>query len=79
MAAGGSLAGTFGWLVGTGPGAGMALMFACTCVLGMLTGLTGFLLPSVRSVETAPVPLKEESTPEAPAVLLPQECVADEC
>jgi len=56
MASGGSLAGTFGWLVGTGPGAGMALMFACTCVLGTLTGLFGFLVPAVRNVENVPAP-----------------------
>jgi hypothetical protein len=53
MTTGGSLAGTFGWLVGTGPGAGMGLMFACTCLLGTLTSLFGFLIPSVRHVEMA--------------------------
>ncbi len=51
MAAGGSLAGIFGPLVGIGPGAGMGLMFICTCVLGTLTGLSGFLIPAVRRVE----------------------------
>ncbi len=54
MASGGSLTGAFSWLVGTGPGAGMALMFACTCLLGTLTGLSGFLLPAVRNVENTP-------------------------
>jgi hypothetical protein len=53
MAVGGSLSGVFGWLVGTGPGAGMGLMFCCTCILGMLTGLSGFLFPAVRDVEAA--------------------------
>ena len=47
----GPLAGTFGWLVGTGPGAGMALMFAFTCVLGTLICLLGMLIPAVRNVE----------------------------
>ncbi len=51
MAVGGSLAGMFGPLVGIGPGAGMGLMFMCTCVLGTLTGLSGFLIPAVRRVE----------------------------
>jgi len=51
MAAGGRLAGTFGNLVGTGPGAGMGLMFACTCVLGLATSLSGFLFPAIRHVE----------------------------
>jgi hypothetical protein len=51
MAVGGSLAGVFGFLVGTGPGAGMGLMFVCTCVLGLLTSLSGFLVPAVRRVE----------------------------
>jgi MFS transporter, DHA3 family, macrolide efflux protein len=51
MAAGGSLTGVFGPLVGTGPGAGMGLMFVCTCVLGLATSLSGFLIPAVRRVE----------------------------
>ncbi len=53
MTAGGSLTGAFGWLVGVGPGAGMALMFACTCLLGTLTATLGFLMPSIRHLETA--------------------------
>jgi MFS transporter, DHA3 family, macrolide efflux protein len=51
MASGGSLAGSLGWLVGSGPGAGMALMFACTCIFGLLTGLAGFFIPAIRNVE----------------------------
>jgi hypothetical protein len=51
MAAGGSLAGVFGGLVGTGPGAGMGLMFACTCLLGTLTCLIGYSIPAVRHVD----------------------------
>jgi MFS family permease len=53
MAVGGGLAGAFGWLVGVGPGAGMGLMFACTCLLGTLTALLGFLMPSIRQLEAA--------------------------
>ncbi len=47
----GALADTFGWLVGTGAGAGMGLMFICTATLGTLTGLSGYLIPVVRNVE----------------------------
>jgi len=48
----GALAGALGWLVGTGPGAGMGLMFVGTAVLGSLMSLSGYLLPDVREVET---------------------------
>jgi MFS family permease len=51
MAHGGSLAGLFGSLVGTGPGAGMALMFLCTGLLGTCMGLSGYLFRPVREVE----------------------------
>jgi len=51
MANGGSLSNVFGWLVGTGPGAGMGLMFFCTCVFGVLVTTTGFFISSVRSLE----------------------------
>lgn len=50
--AGGSLAGTFGWLVGTGPGAGMGLMFVGTAVSGTLMSLSGYLFRAIRQVET---------------------------
>jgi DHA3 family macrolide efflux protein-like MFS transporter len=51
MAAGGSLAHVFGWLVGTGPGAGMALIFVFAGLVGAATGLGGFLFDAVRNVE----------------------------
>jgi hypothetical protein len=51
MAVGGSLSDVFGWLVGTGPGAGMGLMFACTSILGTAMSLSGYLFRSVRNVE----------------------------
>lgn len=47
----GSLAPLFGQLVGTGPGAGMALMFVATAVLGCAMSLSGYLIPAVRHVE----------------------------
>lgn len=52
MQAGGFLAPTFGGLVGTGPGAGMALMFVLTGLLGAAVGASGYLFRSVREVET---------------------------
>jgi MFS family permease len=51
MMPGGSLADLFGPLVGTGPGAGMALMFAITAVLGTAMSLSGYLFPAVRHIE----------------------------
>jgi hypothetical protein len=51
LAVNGSLANTFGWLVGAGPGAGMGLMFACTAILGTLICLSGYVVAVVRRVE----------------------------
>ncbi|MCB9133944.1 MAG: MFS transporter [Anaerolineales bacterium] len=51
MTEGGALAGAFGWLVGTGPGAGMGLMFVITAALGAIIALAGFTFPAVRNVE----------------------------
>ena len=51
MAEGGSLAPVFSWLVGTGTGAGMALLFVFTGLLAALTGLSGYLFPVVRNAE----------------------------
>jgi hypothetical protein len=51
MMAGGSLAPTFGWLVGTGPGTGIALMFVATSLLGGGLCLAGYLFPAVRNIE----------------------------
>jgi len=54
MAAGGAWAGMFGWLVGTGPGAGMGLMFVGTAIGGTLMSLSGYLFRSIRQVEDDP-------------------------
>jgi MFS family permease len=51
MAPGGPLATRLGWLVGVGPGAGMAAMFLATAVLGAGVSLIGYLFPAVRDVE----------------------------
>lgn len=45
------LASTFGWLVGTGPGAGMGLLIVF-CGIGMsLIGLAGYFVPVIRNAE----------------------------
>ncbi|MEQ8675643.1 MAG: MFS transporter [Aggregatilineales bacterium] len=51
MMPGGALADSFGWLVGTGAGAGMGLMFVCTAFIGLTISLGGYLIPSLRNVE----------------------------
>ncbi len=51
MMPGGSWEPVFGWLVGSGPGAGMSLMFVFAGALGMLVGLGGYAIPIVRNVE----------------------------
>lgn len=51
MAPGGSLAPTFGWLVGTGPGSGMALMFLGSAIAAITVCLLAYLFPAVRHVE----------------------------
>lgn len=52
MTEGGKLTTTFGWLVGEGTGAGMGLLFVAAGLLAALTGLSGYLFPVVREVET---------------------------
>jgi DHA3 family macrolide efflux protein-like MFS transporter len=51
MAEGGSLVPVFGWLVGTGAGAGIALLFVVTGLLAALVGLGGYLFSVVRNAE----------------------------
>lgn len=48
----GALAAVFGPLVGTGPGAGMAVMFLGTATLGGLMSLAAYLFPRVRNIES---------------------------
>lgn len=50
MMPGGALVPLFGGIVGSGPGAGMGLMFLGTCLLGTFTGLSGFLFREVREL-----------------------------
>lgn len=51
MMSGGSLAATFGGLVGTGKGAGMALLLIFCGVTSALAGLAGYAFEAVRKVE----------------------------
>ena len=41
----------FGRLVGTGPGAGMGLMMVLAGAVGVVLGLSGFIVPSIRNLE----------------------------
>jgi MFS family permease len=52
MQPGGVFSRVFGPLVGTGPGAGMALMFVICGVLIIVVGLGGYLFGAVRNAET---------------------------
>lgn len=60
----GSLAGTFGWLVGTGPGAGMGLILILSGVMAACVGLSGYLFPAIRNAEIL-LPDHDPVTPEA--------------
>jgi len=51
MQSDGSLVSLFGWLVGTGPGSGFGLLIIFCGVGGTLIGLSGYLIPSIRSVD----------------------------
>jgi DHA3 family macrolide efflux protein-like MFS transporter len=51
MMPGGALASTLGGVFGTGPGAGMAVIFVITGLLGIFVGLGGYLFPAVRNAE----------------------------
>jgi MFS family permease len=51
MKLGGGLSSVFGWLIGTGPGAGMALMFLITGVGGAFVGLGAYTVRAVRDAE----------------------------
>jgi len=68
MAEGGKLAPAFGNLVGTGPGAGMALTFVITGLLMAVTGLGAYLFPTVRNVEDILPDHELAAAPEAAAV-----------
>lgn len=47
----GSLTPVLGWLIGSGPGAGMALMFLITGIVGSFIGLGAYTVRAVRDAE----------------------------
>jgi len=47
----GMLPQTFGWLVGTGPGAGMGLLIVCCGLAAALVGVAGYFVPAIRHAE----------------------------
>jgi DHA3 family macrolide efflux protein-like MFS transporter len=51
MMPGGPLADTFGWLVGTGPGAGIGLIFVFLGLIGVVIALSGYAVKAIRDVE----------------------------
>jgi MFS family permease len=51
MASGGAFARFFEPLVGSGPGAGMALLFVFSGILGVIAGSIGYLVPAIRRAE----------------------------
>jgi len=51
MTSGGTFVRLFEPLVGSGPGAGMALLFVFSGVLGAVVALSGYLVPVIRRVE----------------------------
>ncbi len=51
MMPGGTLAPIFGQLLGTGPGAGMALLLVSGGVIGALIGFGGYFIPAIRDAE----------------------------
>ncbi len=50
---GSGLAHIFGAVFGSGPGAGMALLFFWCGIGGLLVGLTGYFIPAIRNADSA--------------------------
>ena len=61
------LAQTFGWLVGTGPGAGMGLLMVICGLVISLVGVTGYFIPVIRGAEDL-LPDHEQSPAQPDAV-----------
>lgn len=47
-----TLSETFGWLVGTGPGAGMGLIIFFCGLFSVFAGLAGYFVPAIHNAET---------------------------
>jgi hypothetical protein len=41
----------FGWIVGTGPGAGFGLLILICGIAGTLVGISGYLVSDIRNVD----------------------------
>ena len=52
MRPGGSLVPVFGWLVGSGPGAGIAVLFVVVGIIGAVVSLVGYSIREIRDLET---------------------------
>jgi DHA3 family macrolide efflux protein-like MFS transporter len=52
MVSGGPLTDAFGWLAGTGPGAGMGLFITLSCAVGVCVLLWGLSRRSIRAIDT---------------------------
>jgi DHA3 family macrolide efflux protein-like MFS transporter len=64
MASGGPFARFFQPLVGSGPGAGMGLLFVFSGLFGAAAALSGYLVPAIRQIETR---LPDYDAPAEPA------------
>jgi MFS family permease len=64
MASGSAFAQFFQPLVGSGPGAGMGLLFVFSGIVGAAAALSGYLIPAVRQIETR---LPDHDAPAEPA------------
>jgi len=62
MMPGGALVSVFGWLVGTGPGAGISLIFVFVGVLGAIIGISAYAFEAIRRLEEI---LPDHDTPQA--------------
>jgi hypothetical protein len=60
----GFLPAAFGWIAGTGPGAGMAVMFLVAGLCIILVSLIAYAVPSIRNIES----LLPDHTTGSPAV-----------
>jgi MFS family permease len=65
MRGGGGLSDAFGWLVGTGPGAGMGLLIMLCGLFGILVPVIGYTIPAIRNAE-ALLPDHDQPSPAAP-------------
>jgi hypothetical protein len=61
-----ALSSALGWLVGTGPGAGMGLLMVICGIMGTTIAVGGYFVPALRNVETV-LPDHDQPLPARPA------------